>query len=188
MAWNKIFRMTHRTRHTSRHFTKLNNNLNNKMAIIPVMMSGISTIPNSDLSFPSICIPHAKMYIGKGYDSPMTRAFIESAFSRYGDVAEVVMVIHSADIHHHHHHRDHHHDHDQYDVEVEEYYRVFVHFKRWHIENGEARYVRSVLMSNSPNANIKLSYSGGPWYWKFSANKTQHQHYSQVPKLRLQLE
>jgi hypothetical protein len=28
-------------------------------------------------------------------------------------------------------------------------------------------------MSNSPNANIKLSYSG-PWYWKFSANKSQH--------------
>ena len=158
-----------------------------------------------DLSFPSICIPHAKMYSGKGCDMPMTRAFIQTAFGRYGDVAEVVMVIHSADIQRRVVEKENgHRDRGQYDeydggddgfTRVEEYYRVFIHFKRWHVENGEARYVRSVLMSNSPNANIKLSYSG-PWYWKFSANRSphhqshqSHQSYqSHQPKIRLQLE
>lgn len=158
------------------------------MAIVPTV-----PIPD-DLSFPSICIPHAKMYIGKGCDTPMTRAFIQTAFSRYGDVAEVVMIIHSADIQRRVVEKEN--SRGQYEddgygfTRVEEYYRVFVHFKRWHIENGEARYVRSVLMSNSPNANIKLSYSG-PWYWKFSANRSQYQlqqSQSHQPKIRLQLE
>ena len=172
-------------------------------------ISNISKIPNTlndDLSFPSICIPHVKMYIGKGCDAPMTRSFIHSAFSRYGDISEVVMIIHSAEISRHPAMSDRVNDGGgdgvrQYKndgfTRVEEYYRVFIHFNRWHIENGEARYVRSVLMSNSPNANIKLSY-GGPWYWKFSANRSQHhqqnqqhqqyRHCSHQPKLRLQLE
>ena len=131
---------------------------------------------DGNLSFPSICIPHAKMYIGKGYDTPMTRAFIQTAFSRYGDVAEVVIIQRRVVNPHQHQHR-YRCDYDEYAcndgfVCAEDYYRVFVHFKRWHIENGEARYVRSVLMSKSPNANIKLSYSG-PWYWKISANRNE---------------
>lgn len=107
-------------------------------------------------SDPSICIAYSKMYVGAGDDIPMTEAFIRSAFSRYGDIANVVMIPHfTAGLPRR---------------RTEDYYRVIIHFNRWNVENGEARYVRSVLMSNSPNANIKLSYSG-PWYWKFSANR-----------------
>ena len=129
---------------------------------------------NLDLTIPSIRIDHAKMYIGRGCDTtPVTESFVGSVFSRYGDIARVEMVINRST-----------NPDDRFGTGTgfgtgfgtENYYRIVIHFKRWNIENGEARYVRSILMSSSPNANIKLSYSG-PWYWKFSANRLLLNHY-----------
>ena len=114
------------------------------------------------------------MYIGRGCDTtPVTESFVGSVFSRYGDIARVEMVINRST-----------NPDDRFGTGTgfgtgfgtENYYRIVIHFKRWNIENGEARYVRSILMSSSPNANIKLSYSG-PWYWKFSANRLLLNHY-----------
>jgi hypothetical protein len=126
------------------------------------MTASSAAIACSDIvSFPSICIPHVKTCIEEGGASgsviPMTKEFIKTAFSRYGEISEVVMTTRYTA------------DRNSHTRGAEEYYRVHIHFKRWNIENGEARYVRSVLMSSSTTAgNIKLSYSG-PWYWKFSA-------------------
>lgn len=123
--------------------------------------SSLDIVCSDVISFPSICIPRVKTSIEEGGASgsviPMTKEFIKAAFSRYGEISEVVMTTRYAT------------DRERYgNGGAEEYYRVHIHFKRWNIENGEARYVRSVLMSSSTAANIKLSYSG-PWYWKFSA-------------------
>ena len=125
-------------------------------------ISSLAIACSDVISFPSICIPHVKTCIeesggASGSVIPMTREFIKAAFSIYGEISEVVMTTRYAT------------DRDgNSHTRAEEYYRVHIHFKRWNIENGEARYVRSVLMSSSTAANIKLSYSG-PWYWKFSA-------------------
>lgn len=142
-----------------------------------------------NLAMPVICIPHVKMTIGRGeFETPMTSQFIQTVFNRYGEIDDVVMKIHSRNS-------------DSYDRgNVEQYYHVCIHFKRWCIENGEARYVRSVLLSPNPMANIKLSYDG-PWYWKFYAARVVHsgssynsgqqiesRKYSHQPKIRLQLE
>jgi len=138
-----------------------------------------------NLAMPVICIPHVKMTVGRGeFVRPMTSQFIQEAFSRYGEIENVVMKIHSR-------------NYDScacayaYDRgNVEQYYHVCIHFKRWRIENGEARYVRSVLLSPNPMANIKLSYDG-PWYWKFYAARNIYlsdSRYSHQPKIRLQLE
>lgn len=127
-------------------------------------MTMTMTIPPTDnLDMPSICIPHVKLTIGHGECMrPITSQFIQSAFSRYGEISEVVMNLHSS-----------------CNSELRacscsaadaQYYYVHIHFKRWHVENGEARYVRSVLLSSNPGANIKLAYdTNGPWYWKFYA-------------------
>ena len=133
---------------------------------IPHTRASSVAIAGSDIiSFPSICIPHVNMCIEEGGASgsvPMTKEFIKAAFSRYGEISEVVMTPrYTMD-------RERYSNANSHMRGAEKYYRVHIHFKRWNIENGEARYVRSVLMSSSTAANIKLSYSG-PWYWKFSA-------------------
>jgi hypothetical protein len=139
-----------------------------------------------NLTLPVICIPHVKMTIGRDeLERPLTSHFIREAFSRYGEIENVVMKIRSRNC-------------DSYDRKnVEQYYHVYIHFKRWRIENGEARYVRSVLLSPNPMANIKLSYDG-PWYWKFYAARVMQsssessqndpRKYLHQPKLCLQLE
>jgi hypothetical protein len=107
---------------------------------------------DDDISMPAICIPYAKMNIGCGdVKRDLTSQFIQDAFGRYGDVESVIMNARSRKFE---------------DGCVEHYYHVCVVFKRWHIENGEARYVRSVMLSPNPMANIKLVYDG-PRYWKF---------------------
>ena len=158
--------------------------------------SSSSSSIGDNLAMPVICIPHVKMTIGRGeFERPMTSQFIQAAFGRYGEIENVIMKIHSR-------------NYDSYDGgNVEQYYHVCIHFKRWHIENGEARYVRSVLLSPNPMANIKLSYDG-PWYWKFHAARSgvqpgssyynsgqlgqleqlETRKYSHQPKIRLQLE
>jgi hypothetical protein len=57
--------------------------------------------------------------------------------------------------------------------ELEKYYSIVIHFKRWNIENKEAKYVRSVLMLPDEFSNLKLVYYG-PWYWKFFAFKNKY--------------
>jgi hypothetical protein len=119
----------------------------------------------TNLATPSICIPYVKTTVGRGNVArPVTSQFIQDAFSRYGEIDEVVMKLHSRNS-------------ESAACEQrsldEQYYYVYIHFKRWRVENGEARYVRSVLMSSSPSANIKLAYdNNGPWYWKFYAADT----------------
>jgi hypothetical protein len=123
-----------------------------------------------DLSYPSICIPFSKMHYGINEDMPVTTEFVERAFTRYGKISSVVLKLHSSEI-----------THVGPVTKIEHYYRFIIHFERWHVENGEARYVRSVLMSADPGANIKLAYDG-PWYWKFFALR-QHQHRIQYSRI-----
>ena len=117
----------------------------------------------SDLTYPSICIPFSKMHYGINQDMPITTEIVERAFSRYGKISSVILKLHSSEI-----------THVSPIPKIEHYYRFIIHFERWHVENGEARYVRSVMMSADTSANIKLAYDG-PWYWKFFALR-QHQH------------
>lgn len=114
--------------------------------------ASISDASISDVSIPDICIPYAKLNIGCGDDKrELTSQFIHDTFGRYGEVEKVIMNMRSRRFS---------------DGVVEQYYHVRIVFKRWHIENGEARYVRSVMLSPNPMANIKLVYDG-PRYWKF---------------------
>lgn len=125
------------------------------------MMSADTTTTTTNLAIPSICIPYVKTTVGRGNVArPLTSQFIQDAFSRYGEICEVVMKLHSRNS-----------ESAACEQRIDEqYYYVYIHFKRWRVENGEARYVRSVLMSSSPSANIKLAYdNNGPWYWKFYA-------------------
>jgi hypothetical protein len=117
-----------------------------------------------DISVPSICIPFSRMHYGIDDDVPITCDFVERLFSRYGKISNVVLKLHSSEI-----------THTGSVPKIEHYYRFIIHFERWHVENGEARYVRSIMMSPNPDANIKLAYDG-PWYWKFFALR-QHQHH-----------
>ena len=112
-----------------------------------------------DARIPDICIPYAKITIGYGEAGrPLTAQFIQDAFSRYGEIDEVTMKLQSR----------------RFDTScVEQYYHVRISFKRWRIENGEARYVRSVMLSPNPMANIKLVYDG-PNYWKFYSTCGKH--------------
>lgn len=162
-----------------------NSNSNSQMSeqsVVPITETMSSSMVDN-LAMPVICIPHVKMTIGRGeLERPMTAQFIQDAFSRYGEIENVVMKIHSRNC-----------DSSAYAYDrgnVEQYYQVCIHFKRWRVENGETRYVRSVLLSPNPMANIKLSYDG-PWYWKFYAARSIHlsvPRYSHHPKIRLQLE
>ena len=128
-----------------------------------------------DLSYPNICIPFSKMHYGINEDMPITSEFVERAFSRYGKISNVILKLHSSEI-----------THLGPVPKIEHYYRFIIHFKRWHVENGEARYVRSVMMSPDQSANIKLAYDG-PWYWKFFAlRQHQHQHQHQHEQHRIQ--
>ena len=142
-----------------------------------------ATLTSKDnLANPGISIPHVKVTIGHGeFSRPVTQHFIQSAFSRYGVIEEVVMKLHSrnsesracagnGDGY----------GHDSKEKDEYHYYCVHIRFKRWHIENGEARYVRSVLLSSNPGANIKLAYHG-PWYWKFYAARREHGHGQDAP-------
>ncbi len=115
-----------------------------------------------DLSYPSICIPFSRMHYGIDDDIPITTDFVERAFSRYGKISNVILKLHSSEI-----------THVRPVPKIEHYYRFVIHFERWHIENGEARYVRSVMMRPDPSSNIKLAYDG-PWYWKFFAYRQQY--------------
>ncbi len=118
----------------------------------------------ADLSFPSICIPFSKMHYGINEDIPITTEFVKFAFSRYGKISNVILKLHSSEI-----------THLGPVPKIEHYYRFIIHFERWNVENGEARYVRSVMLSADTCANIKLAYDG-PWYWKFFALRHyQHQ-------------
>jgi hypothetical protein len=129
---------------------------------------------NSDLSFPSICIPFSRMHYGIDDDIPITTDFVERAFSRYGKISSVVLKLHSSEI-----------THLGPVPKIEHYYRFIIQFERWHVENGEARYVRSVMMSPDQNANIKLAYDG-PWYWKFFALRHQtHREYYRIKDSRI---
>jgi hypothetical protein len=148
----------------------------------PATATATATLASKDnLANPGICIPHVKMTIGRGeFSRPVTQHFIQSAFSRYGEIEEVVMKLHSPNSNsracagncggyggYGRAHIEEKEEEDEY-----HYYRVHIHFKRWHIENGEARYVRSVLLSSNTDANIKLAYDG-PWYWKFYAARRE---------------
>ena len=146
-----------------------------------------ATSSADNLALPIICIPHVKMTIGRGeFERPMTSQFIQDAFSRYGEIGDVAMKICSS----HNSETDYIYGGTTGRGNVAQYYHVCVHFKRWRIENGEARYVRSVLLSPNTMANIKLSYDG-PWYWKFYAshtNTTSARRYSYQSKIDLQLD
>jgi len=129
---------------------------------------------DSDLSFPSICIPFSRMHYGIDDDMPITSEFVERAFTRYGKISSVVLKLHSSEI-----------THVGPIPKIEHYYRFIIHFERWHVENGEARYVRSIMMLTDPGANIKLAYDG-PWYWKFFALRHQsHREYYRIKDSRI---
>jgi len=130
-----------------------------------------------DLSFPSICIPFSKMYYGICEDLPITTNFVERAFSRYGKINSVILKLHSSEITHLG---------PGPAPKIEHYYRFIIHFERWHVENGEARYVRSIMMSPDPGANIKLAYDG-PWYWKFFAYRQQQYTESKIQEFKRSL-
>lgn len=115
---------------------------------------------------PSICIPFSKIRYGPANDKLVTEAFVKKCFGRYGSIAHVVIKSHATDICH---------------LTTapenavanksktsEYYYSIVIHFDSWDLENKEAKYVRSVLMSPNEFSNLKLVYDG-PWYWKFFA-------------------
>jgi hypothetical protein len=125
--------------------------------------------PRDDSTFPSICIPFSKIRYGPANNKVVTEAFVKKCFERYGSIAHVVIKSHATDICHLTTAPEH-------TVtasctqskSAEYYYSIVVHFNSWDLENKEAKYVRSVLMSPNELSNLKLVYDG-PWYWKFFA-------------------
>lgn len=119
--------------------------------------------PRDDAALPSICIPFSKTRYGPANDRPVNEIFVKKCFERYGSIAHVVIKSHATDIQHLTSAPEHAHA-----VTAEYYYSIVIHFKSWDLENKEAKYVRSVLMSPNEFSNLKLVYDG-PWYWKFFA-------------------
>jgi hypothetical protein len=126
---------------------------------------------SDDLTFPSICIPFSKMRYGPANDKVVTEAFVKKCFGRYGTVSHVVIKSHVTDICHLTTAPEN--THANQSKVAEYYYSIVIHFDSWDLENKEAKYVRSVLMSPNESSNLKLVYDG-PWYWKFFAFRPKY--------------
>jgi hypothetical protein len=125
--------------------------------------------PGDDSAFPSICIPFSKIRYGAANDKVVTEAFVKKCFERYGSIAHVVIKSHATDICHLTTTPEHALTASRTQSKsAEYYYNIVIHFNSWDLENKEAKYVRSVLMSPNEFSNLKLVYDG-PWYWKFFA-------------------
>ncbi len=126
--------------------------------------------------YPSICIPFSKIRYGMKNEHEVDGEFVKRCFSRYGIIDRVVIKTHYttnthlSDL-----------SYPNYDPpdnitrkdDIEKYYSIVIHFKKWDVENKEAKYVRSVLMLPDEFSNLKLVYHG-PWYWKFFAFKNKY--------------
>ena len=125
--------------------------------------------PKDNPAFPSICIPFSKTRYGPANDKLVTEAFVKKCFGRYGSIAHVVIKSHATDICHLTTAPEHALASSRTQSKsAEYYYSIVIHFNSWDLENKEAKYVRSVLMSPNEFSNLKLVYDG-PWYWKFFA-------------------
>lgn len=117
-------------------------------------------------AFPSICIPFSKIRYGPANDKFVTEAFVKKCFGRYGSITHVVIKSHATDICNLTTAPEN--ETANKSKSAEYYYSIVIHFDSWDLENKEAKYVRSVLMSPNEFSNLKLVYDG-PWYWKFFA-------------------
>lgn len=117
-------------------------------------------------AFPSICIPFSKIRYGPANDKVVTEAFVKKCFGRYGTISHVVIKSHVTDMCHLTSVPEN--ELANKTKSAEYYYSIVIRFDSWDLENKEAKYVRSVLMSPNEFSNLKLVYDG-PWYWKFFA-------------------
>jgi len=123
-------------------------------------------------AFPSICIPFSKIRYGPANDKVVTESFVKKCFGRYGSITHVVIKSHATDICH----LTTAPENAVASKSAEYYYSIVIHFDSWDLENKEAKYVRSVLMSPNEFSNLKLVYDG-PWYWKFFAFRPKRPAY-----------
>ena len=130
--------------------------------------------PKDNPAFPSICIPFSKTRYGPANDKLVTEAFVKKCFGRYGTIAHVVIKSHVTDICHLTTAPEN--ATASKSKSAEYYYSIVIHFDSWDLENKEAKYVRSVLMSPNEFSNLKLVYDG-PWYWKFFAFRPKRPTY-----------
>ena len=130
--------------------------------------------PKDNPAFPSICIPFSKIRYGAANDKLVTEAFVKKCFGRYGTITHVVIKSHVTDICHLTTAPEN--ATANKSKSAEYYYSIVIHFDSWDLENKEAKYVRSVLMSPNEFSNLKLVYDG-PWYWKFFAFRPKRPTY-----------
>jgi hypothetical protein len=125
-------------------------------------------------AFPSICIPFSKIRYGPANDKVVTEAFVKKCFGRYGTISHVVIKSHVTDMCHLTSVPEN--ELANKTKSTEYYYSIVIRFDSWDLENKEAKYVRSVLMSPNEFSNLKLVYDG-PWYWKFFAFRPKRPTY-----------
>ena len=115
---------------------------------ITIMVYKMDNNSNSlEASDPSICIPFSKIRYGSANDKVNNESFVKKCFERYGSIAHVVIKSHATDISHLTSAPEH--ALAKKSRTSEYYYSIVIHFNSWDLENKEAKYVRSVLMSST---------------------------------------
>jgi hypothetical protein len=100
-------------------------------------------LPLDNLKSPTLCIPRVS--------TSVNRKMVEAVFNktRIGKVAKVDIVTRNNL------------------KTMETYNQVFIHFKRWNVDDVRVKAIRDKLMSGG---SLKVVYDL-PWFWKCSASR-----------------